>query len=172
MKIKVVNSENPIEHWSDIEELNNKIVLDLGCGWIHNEYMSTPEYFISRGASKVIGVDVTCSEIEKLNSLYPLHLFICRSISSDVDFTDIINTYKPHLIKMDIEGYEIFLKDVKKEVFSSVEEFAIEYHNPECKKVIIDKFNELDFEITAINNFGYYCTDSNIMGIIHAKIRQ
>jgi hypothetical protein len=54
-------------------------------------------------------------------------------------------------------------------VFDSVEEFAIEYHNPDCKKVITDKFEELGFEITALNNFGYYCTDSNIMGIIHAK---
>jgi 2-polyprenyl-3-methyl-5-hydroxy-6-metoxy-1,4-benzoquinol methylase len=172
MKTKIVNSENPLEHWSDIEELKDKIILDLGCGWIDNGYMSTPEYFISRGASRVIGIDITCSEIERLTNLYPSHLFICKDISSDIDFSDLLNTHKPHLIKMDIEGAEIFLKNVHKESFSSVEEFAIEYHNPDCKKVIIDKFNELNFEITAINSFGYYCTDSNIMGIIHSKINR
>jgi hypothetical protein len=172
MKTKIVNSENPLEHWSDIEEIKDKIILDLGCGWIDNGHMSTPEYFISRGASRVIGIDITCSEIERLTNLYPSHLFICKGISSDIDFSDLLNTHKPHLIKMDIEGAEIFLKNVHKESFLSVEEFAIEYHNPDCKKVIIDKFNELNFEITAINSFGYYCTDSNIMGIIHSKIKR
>jgi hypothetical protein len=72
---------------------------------------------------------------------------------------------------MDIEGAEVYLKDVPKEVFDSVKEFAIEYHNPECKKVLTDKFDELNFEITALNSFGYYQTDSNIMGIIHSKKR-
>jgi predicted RNA methylase len=170
--IKVVTSENPIEHWSDIEDLKDKIVLDLGCGWIDHGHMSTPEYFISRGASKVIGIDITYSEIEKLKDLYPSHLFVCKTISSEIDFIDLISTYKPNVIKMDVEGAEIFLKDVPKEVFSSVEEFAIEYHNSDCKKIIIDKFNELSFETTAINSFGYYCTDPNIMGIIHAKIKK
>jgi hypothetical protein len=171
MKTKVVHSENPLEHWSDIEDLDNKIVLDLGCGWIDHGHASTPDYFISRGASKVIGVDVSNNEIEKLKELYPEHIFILRMIDSADDFADLISTYKPDVIKMDVEGAEIYLKDVPKEVFSSVKEFAIEYHNPECKKVLTDKFDELDFEITALNSFGYYQTDPNIMGIIHSKKR-
>ena len=169
MKTKIVNSENPLEHWSDIENLTDKVVLDLGCGWIDHGHASTPAYFISRGATKIIGVDCTQPEISKLQELYPSHIFICKMINSTSDLSDLINEYKPSLIKMDIEGAEIYLKDIPVQVFNSVEEFAIEYHNPECKKVIIDKFEELNFEITALNNFGYYCTDSNKMGIIHAK---
>jgi hypothetical protein len=171
MKKKVVRSENPLEHWSDIEDLNQKVVLDLGCGWIDHGHLSTPAYFISRGAKKIIGVDISDVEIKKLKELYPEHTFILKMVNSANDFVDLINTYKPDFIKMDIEGAEVYLKDVPKEVFSSVKEFAIEYHNPECKKVITDKFEELDFEITALNNFGYYQTDSNIMGIIHSKKR-
>jgi SAM-dependent methyltransferase len=117
----------------------------------------------------VIGVDISANEIERLKELYPEHIFILRMVESANDFVDLISAYQPDFIKMDIEGAEIHLKDVPKEVFSSVKEFAIEYHNPECKKVIMDKFNELDFEITALNSFGYYQTDSNIMGIIHSK---
>lgn len=171
MKTKVVHSENPLEHWSDINDLDNKVVLDLGCGWIDHGHASTPNYFISRGASKIIGVDISGSEIEKLKELYPEHIFILKMVDSANDFADLISTYKPDFIKMDIEGAEIHLKDVPKEVFSSVKEFAIEYHNPECKKVIMDKFSELDFEVTALNSFGYYQTDSNIMGIIHSVKR-
>jgi cyclopropane fatty-acyl-phospholipid synthase-like methyltransferase len=108
MKIKVVNSENPLEHWSDIEDLNNKVVLDLGCGWIDHGHASTPEYFISRGASKVIGVDISDNEIQKLKEIYPEHTFILRMIDSANDFTDLISTYKPDFIKMDIEGAEVY----------------------------------------------------------------
>jgi hypothetical protein len=169
MKTKIVNSENPLEHWSDIETLNNKVVLDLGCGWINEGHMSTPEYFISRGALKIIGVDVTEAEVEKLKNIYPSHFFIRKMINSSVDLSELISEHKPQLIKMDIEGAEIYLKNIQKDVFDSVEEFAIEYHSVSCKEVVTEKFKELDFEITAINSFGYYCTDSNIMGIIHAK---
>lgn len=169
VKNKIVHSENPLEHWSDIENLEGKIVLDLGCGWINSGHASTPEYFISRGASKIVGVDISCDEIQKLSELYPSHTFICKSINSAEDFSSLIKEHHPQVIKMDVEGAEIHLEKVPNEVFSSVEEFAIEYHNPECKKAVMEKFAELGFKITAVNNFGYFCTDSNIMGIIHSK---
>lgn len=169
MNNKVVHSENPLEHWSDIENLEGKIVLDLGCGWINQGHASTPEYFISRGASKIVGVDISCGEINKLNEIYPTHTFICKGVNNAEDLSTLISEYRPQVIKMDIEGAEVHLKEVPKEVFESVEEFAIEFHNPECKKVVIEKFEELGFEITALNNFGYFCTDPEIMGIIHSK---
>jgi hypothetical protein len=70
---------------------------------------------------------------------------------------------------MDIEGVESVLKDVQAEDWSSVEEVAIEYHNPECKKIITNKLTELGFTIFAINPFGWYVTNPNIMGVLHAK---
>jgi len=169
LKKKVVHSENPLEHWSDIEVVDKKVVLDLGCGWVERDYPSTPKYFISRGASKVIGVDPTEFEIEKLKQLYPSHTFVCKSISCSNDICELVKEYQPSLIKIDIEGAEIFLKDAPTDVFDSVEEFAIEYHNAECKKIVQNKFQDLGFEITACNSFGFYCTDPEIMGIIHAR---
>lgn len=168
MKSKVVNSENPLEHWSDIQNVDGKVILDLGCGWINQGHSSTPEYFILRGASKIIGVDINQQEIEVLKTLYPEHIFIIQMINSSDDFDKLFNTYKPDVVKMDIEGAEVHLKDVSKTSFDSIKEFAIEYHSPECKKVIVDKFQELRFQIVSLNNFGYYQPDPNIMGIIHA----
>jgi len=169
VKTKIVHSENPLEHWSDITDLKNKCVLDLGCGWINQGFQSTPEYFLSRGASKIIGVDETCTEINSLTEIYPSHTFLCGKIDTADDLSNLIKTYKPEFIKMDIEGFEVLIKDIPVEVFSSVEEMAVEYHNPECKEVLINKFKELNFEVFASNSFGWYCTDPNIMGIIHAK---
>lgn len=169
VKHKIVYSENPLEHWSDVTDLVNKSVLDLGCGWISQGFESTPEYFLNRGAIKIIGVDETCSEIEKLRELYPSHTFLCQRINVKEDLIELITTYNPQFIKMDIEGFEILLKDIPVEVFKNVEEMAIEYHNSECKQIILNKFNDLNFKVFALNNFGFYCTDSNIMGIVHAK---
>lgn len=167
--MKAIHSENPEEHWSDISDVDGKVVMDLGCGWLFQSFMSTPEYFISRGASKVIGVDVSCGEIEKLRELYPNHTFICTAIESSEDLMDLIKNYKPQVIKMDIEGYEKIIAEIPTHYFDTIEEIAVEYHNPECKRIVEEGMIRIGFEITTINNFGWYVTDVNYMGVLHAK---
>lgn len=169
MVSKVVNSENPLEHWSDITNVQDKVVLDLGCGWLFQDFQSTPEYFLSRGATKVVGVDVSCTEIEKLKEIYPTHEFVCKGIMTKEDMIELLETHRPQVIKMDIEGYESVLNNMTADHFASVEEIAIEYHNPECKEILERKLPEFGFDIFAINQFGWFVTDTNIMGIMHAK---
>ena len=60
-------------------------------------------------------------------------------------------------------------KYITPEQFYCVEEIAVEYHNPECKKILTEKLTEFDFEIFALNQFGWFCTDIEQMGILHAK---
>lgn len=167
---KVVHSEDPLEHWSDITNLQDKVVLDLGCGWLFQPFQSTPEYFLSRGASKIIGVDASCGEIQQLNEKYPHHQFICKTITKVEDLLELLS-HQPQVIKMDIEGYESLMNEITKEQFSSVEEIAVEYHNPTCKQILTTKLEEFGFEIFAINQFGWFCTDINQMGIMHAKLK-
>lgn len=169
MVSKVVNSENPLEHWSDITNVQDKVVLDLGCGWLFQDFQSTPEYFLSRGATKLIGVDVSCGEIEKLKEIYSNHEFVCKAIMTKEDMIELLETYRPQVVKMDIEGYESVLNTMTADHFASVEEIAIEYHNPECKEILERKLPEFGFNIFAINQFGWFVTDTNIMGIMHAK---
>lgn len=166
---KIVNSEDPLEHWSDIQNVEGKIVMDLGCGWLFQNHQSTPEYFINRGAKHLIGVEAACSEIEKLNTLYPTQTFVCKTILTEGDLKELFNTYKPEVIKMDIEGYESVINQMISEDWSSVEEIGVEYHNPTCKLILETKLVEFGFKITNVNQFGWFCTDTNIMGILHAK---
>jgi hypothetical protein len=169
MTTKVVHSENPLEHWNDITDLNGKVVLDLGCGWLFQPFQSTPEYFISRGAHLVIGIDVSCGEVEKLKENYPDHVFHCRAIEQVLHLSSLIELYNPQVIKMDIEGYESLVDQLNAEDFAGVEEVAIEYHNPVCKEILERKLPEFGLEIFALNQFGWFCTDTNVMGILHAK---
>jgi hypothetical protein len=167
MKNKIIYSENPYEHWSDITDVSGKIVLDLGCGWINQGHESTTEYFIKRGAAKIIGVDINESEIQKLQAIYPNHVFICKAIETKTDLFDLIAQYKPEVVKMDIEGFEKVLKFLGS--LLTVNEVAVEYHDNECKNIILTKLDELRFDVFAINSFGYHCLDIEIMGVIHAK---
>lgn len=169
MKNKVVNSENPIEHWSDIEDVEGKIVMDLGCGWLFQQHESTPEYFINRGAKHLIGIEAACGEVEKLKEIYPQHTFICKTILSSDDLSELFKTYSPQVIKMDIEGYESVIDNMSSDDWKSVEEIGVEYHNPTCKEILERKLVEFGFEITALNGFGWFETDTNKMGILHAK---
>jgi len=169
MKTKIVNSENPLEHWSDIENVEGKIVMDLGCGWLFQPFESTPEYFLKRGAKQLIGVEADGGEVAKLNNLYPEQTFICKTILTSNDLIELFTEYKPQVIKMDIEGYESVIDEMNNEHWASVEEIGVEYHNPTCKSILENKLVEFGFEITNINQFGWFCTDTNIMGILHAK---
>lgn len=169
IKSKIVNSENPIEHWSDISNVQGKIVMDLGCGWLFQEHESTPEYFINRGAELLIGVEAACGEVQKLKELFPTHTFVCKTILSTDDLIQLFTEYKPQVIKMDIEGYESVIENMDASHWESIEEIGVEYHNPTCKSILETKLVQFGFEITNLNQFGWFCTDTNIMGILHAK---
>lgn len=169
MKTKIVNSEDPIEHWSDIHNVEGKIVMDLGCGWLFQSHQSTPEYFINRGAKHLIGVDASCGETQKLTELYPSHTFICKTILSTDDLIELFTEHKPEVIKMDIEGYESMIENMEPIHWDSVKEIGVEYHNPTCKSILETKLTEFGFEITNMNGFGWFVTDTNIMGIMHAR---
>lgn len=168
MKSKVVHSENPIEHWSDIQFVEGKIVMDLGCGWLFQDHESTPEYFINRGASVLIGVDAAGGEIVELQQKYPNHIFVCKTITAKEDLIELFDKYQPQVLKMDIEGYESLIDQMDKHHFKSIEEIAIEYHNTTCKTILDNKLIEFGYEITSVNQFGWFQKDTNIMGIMHA----
>jgi len=156
--MKQITSEEPIDHWGFLN-IENKIILDLGCGLFHST-ISTPEWFIKNGAQKVIGIDLG-NEIEYDNFIY--HAI---AIDKAQQIKGLIETYKPHIIKADIEGAEIHFNEITLSDLGKVSEIAIEYHNNELKELILNKLSEWSFEIVDI----YQLFDIEIerMGVIHA----
>lgn len=151
----LVDNENPIEHWQYIN-VNNKIVLDLGCGrWEKIEHrdsnwLTTPEYFISNGAKKVIAVDADPEEILWFTDKFPNVnnlKFIFKSINSSQDILDFYNLYKPNCVKCDIETNEKFLLQLTKEQFCSVDEYYIETHGLDLYIKILDILNHYNYDI-------------------------
>lgn len=142
----IITSENPKEHWGFLY-VQDKVVLDLGCG-INSEHTPTPWYFIQdRGAKKVIGVDSNPQSYQWFKQNYNIQNFII--------FSDVIDRYekivflfdyfKPQVVKMDIEGAEIYMNALNNELFDTVEQIAIEYHSFPCLVAIEGKLKENNY---------------------------
>jgi hypothetical protein len=151
MQIEFITSENPENHWRFLNP-KDKIVMDMGCSfwdssW-HDDWYSSSEWFVNKGASKLIGFDCAEHDIQKYHKLYGndgvFETFqLC--VSEDKHIEDVLKKYKPQVIKCDIEGAEIHFQNVTKEMIEFVDEIAIEYHNGPTKEMCENKIKEWEF---------------------------
>jgi hypothetical protein len=151
-----LDNENSKEHWKFVN-VNNKTVLDLGCGrWnrverVEDTWLTTPEYFISKGASKVIGVDIDPSEIDWFSNKITVdnrYEFILYAINSSNDLKLLYEKYRPNCVKFDIETAERTLFDLDIEYIRSVEEYYIETHGADLYNQFIDFLPKQGYNIT------------------------
>ncbi len=129
----IIRSEKADDHWYFLP-VENKVVLDLGCG-INSEFAPTPWYFIQdRKAKKVFGVDPDLNSYNWFKQNYNIQNFI-----HFLDYVDRLEKFewyfensKPDVIKIDVEGAEIVLHALNPKYLLGVTDIAIEYHNFPC----------------------------------------
>ena len=110
--MKNIPNEDPKNHWFFLK-VKDKLVMDMGCSFYEAYYnpgmLSTSEWFIKEGATKVIGFDSNPDEVKKYNIVYknnPQYEVFELFLDSDVKIRELLK-YKPQVIKCDIEGGEI-----------------------------------------------------------------
>ena len=104
----------------------DKVVLDIGA-----DYGSTAAYFLNKGAKKVICVESYRSDYDALAVLAETDRRIDayhKHISSGMDFENFLS-FQPDVVKIDVEGAEAYLLDVRPCTLRHVQEFGIELHN-------------------------------------------
>lgn len=150
-----INTENSKEHWKFVS-VQDKVVLDLGCGrWdkvenVDSSWLTTPEYFVSQMAKKVIALDTDPSEIEWFKNKFGAnnkYEFILKSIDSSKDILSLFETYKPDCVKCDIESGERFLLELSPDEFSSIKEYYIETHGNNLYNDFINVFKKFQYTI-------------------------
>jgi len=155
MKSIHIESENPEHHWNHLD-VDGEIVLDLGCGkhLVEDDWLTTPEYFLSKGATFLIGVDPHEEDIK----WYQANVAQQKS-GFFVDFIDSarkIETYINHngitSLKMDIEWKEEFFMKTTSN-FPSLKHIAVETHSRELFHDMIFKLLDLGFDIDYIGTF-------------------
>ncbi|MEM2260847.1 MAG: hypothetical protein QXK24_00200 [Ignisphaera sp.] len=121
-----------------IANYENKTVLDIGA-----DVGSTADYFLQKGAKKVIAVEGSEYYWSKLcdNCLnYKFSFFhvepVLLNIKSPEDYKYLIQKYLPDIVKIDCEGCEVHLLDLDKDTVKLVREYIIEVHSTE----LVEKF--------------------------------
>lgn len=155
--VSKITSEEPEIHWPFMK-VKDKIVLDLGCGLFYSK-QATPDWFIQEGAKQVIGID--------LGNENPNHFtYHQMNISSKENILQLLNQYKPDVIKCDIEGAEVYFKDISTSDMDSVKQFAVEYHDNSLKLLMEQKITEWGF--TSVDLYQLFDEDINRIGVIYA----
>lgn len=160
-----IMSENPEDHWSKLD-VCGKNVLDLGCGrWEASSFEeTTPNFFLNQKANKVVGVDIEDNEIHFFTNINPPNcIFIKCDVSNADTLISLIKKYEIEVIKMDIEGNEIILKDIEIKDFKNISSIAVEYHLNVDKNLLVETLANLGFK-----NYKHGKLWVNGMGVIFA----
>jgi hypothetical protein len=148
-----VESEDPNHHW-DYLVVKDQVVLDLGCGkhFLEEGMQTTPEFFIGKGAKKIIGVDPHIDDIRYFQEKLPESLFIKDCILSADHLDSYMNNYDVTAVKMDIEGHERHLVESLSE-YQNIKHMAIETHSRDLFHDVMMRLLELGFNITHVATF-------------------
>jgi len=140
--------------WGKID-YQNKVVLDIGA-----DIGSTSDFFFQKGASKVIAVEGNPNFWRVLIENYLKYKFngwygeaVLLMIQSSKDYEDLIEKYSPDVVKVDCEGCEIYLKDVRSQILTKVSEYIVETHSDEIFQALLNKFQHEGFSIEDINEW-------------------
>ena len=118
--------ENYDEYWG-FTSFKDKTILDLGADW-----GSTACYFLDHGAKKVIAVEGNEELAKELLINYgedPNVICVQKWVKTPADLHDLVLTYKPDMVKVDIEGDEACLLETDADIIKSVKEWLIETHD-------------------------------------------
>lgn len=168
----LIFSENSSEHWQHLA-VENMNVLDLGFGrWgVSNLKETSPVYFKSKKANRIIGVDCNREEVEFFSEYFKNNfrdesIFINKYINHPDVLTDLIDRFKIDSIKCDIEGAEIHLYKLTRAALSNIKYISIEYHSPGLLKELIH-VNNTSWNFNIIDHSIF--SDQFYMGVVTLK---
>lgn len=157
VKIQINSEEAPI-HWQ-FAHVAHKRVLDLGCGNFNtlaqNEHTDSVGYFLTQGASFVLGIDDNPKDIAYLVQKHHdaiqdgrLHLLKCRCETVS-DLETLLTTYQINVVKSDIEGFEFLLEWLPESVCDTLDSCYIEAHGGNLLRSIPTWAHYRGFHLTA-----------------------
>ena len=164
-----INTEDPSVHWSFLP-IEGETILDLGCGINNNEHLPTPVYWVQKGAKMVYGVDPGQQSYDWFKQN-----FVVKNFINIMDWCDRLEKFelyfkatKPSVVKIDVEGSEIFLMGLNPELLEGVRHIGIEYHNLSCLLACENLLKNNGYELSY---YKFNHLDIDYQGVLHAHKR-
>lgn len=145
-KITPPTGDDLPSHWG-FATFKDKTILDLGA-----DRGSTVWYFFSEGAEQIIAIEGDPALYAELENNYGRHPFchcIHLMITQATQIESLIRIHKPDLVKIDVEGAEIHLLGVPREVLTTVQVYLIETHDPDIHSRMVHY----------LSIYGYYISE-------------
>jgi len=161
--ISPIYGENYNLHYG-FASFKDKSILDLGA-----DHGSSVDFFFKHGAKYIVAVEGDHDLFLKLSYNFntnPNVLCIENMIKSSHAFIDLLESYNPDLVKIDIEGDEKYLLDIPTDLISKINEWLIETHTVE----LFDKFTKLFTSLEYKLSFHYrHVFPTNQIDVIWAR---
>jgi SAM-dependent methyltransferase len=164
--VDLIRTEDPADHWRFLP-VEGETILDLGCGINNQDYTPTPMYWVQKRAKMVYGVDPSQQSYDWYKQNFNVKNFI--NIMDYVDRTEKFDLYmtatKPTVMKIDVEGSEIFLNAIKPSSLDGIRHIGIEYHNLSCLLSCEHLLRDNGYELSY---YKFNHLDIDYQGVLHA----
>ena len=164
-----ISSEAPVDHWGDID-CTGVTVLDLGAGDFgmrhEKPYISTVDHWLGLGAASVIAVDMNLRDLVEVGGDDRVTIVADTMFhSSQIDA--LLEQYRPAIVKVDIEGAECLLRDVRRQAFRIAEAWLVETHTDALHDDVMVALDDHGFDVVRVRGH----VDSDRFRVIYASRR-
>ena len=164
-----ISSEAPVDHWGDID-CTGVTVLDLGAGDFGNcenkIYTSTVDHWLGLGAAHVVAVDMNPCDLVAVGNDDRVTM-VATTLFHPSQIDELLEQHRPTIVKVDIEGAECLLRDVRRQAFRIAEVWLVETHTDDLHDDVISALDDHGFDVVRVRGH----VDSDRFRVIYAERR-
>lgn len=164
-----ISSEAPVDHWGDLD-CAGVTVLDLGAGDFgmrhEKSYISTVDHWLGLGAEHVVAVDMNLRDLVAVGSDDRVTI-VADTLFHSSQIDRMMENYLPAIVKVDIEGAECLLRDMRRATFRIAEVWLVETHTDELHDDVLVALDDHGFDVVRVRGH----VDSDRFRVVYAVRR-
>lgn len=165
-----ISSEAPVDHWGDID-CAGVTVLDLGAGDFgmrhEKAYISTVDHWLRLGANHVVAVDMNLRDLIAVGGDDDRVTIVADTLFHSTQIDVLLEQHRPAIVKVDIEGAECLLRDVRRQAFRIAEAWLVETHTDDLHDDVIVALDHHGFDVVRVRGH----VDSDRFRVVYAVRR-
>jgi hypothetical protein len=164
-----ISSEAPVDHWGDID-CAGVTVLDLGAGDFgmrhEKAYISTVDHWLGLGAAHVVAVDMNLRDLIAVGGDDRVTI-VADTMFHETQIDALLEKHRPSIVKVDIEGAECLLRDVRRQEFRIAEAWLVETHTDALHDDVMVALDDHGFDVVRVR--GHF--ESDRFRVVYASRR-